>query len=80
LLVTPEPMIPPFISKAKEIGNNSSGDNDGTAPCSAHNHGIGNNSMTYVEWDPKCKHANHSLIPPETMTAPVHLVHCTITS
>ncbi len=75
MLFTLRPRIPPFISKPKEIGGcidcgpnsaagpNSSGDNDGTAPCSLHNHSIGNDSMTYVEWDPKCKCAIPSLLP-----------------
>jgi hypothetical protein len=75
LLCTPQPRIPPFISKPKEIGGcidgghdsaagpNSSRDNDGSAPCSPHNHSIGNNSMTYVEWDPECKCAIPSVLP-----------------
>jgi hypothetical protein len=29
-----------------------------------HNHNIGNDSMTYVEWDPECKCAIPSLLPP----------------
>jgi hypothetical protein len=75
LLCTPQPRIPPFISKPKELGGcidgghdsaagpNSSRDNDSSAPCSLHNHSIGNNSMTYVEWDPKCKCAIPSVLP-----------------
>jgi hypothetical protein len=76
LLCVPRPRSPPFILKSKEFGgcidagHNSAagpyscGDNDGTAPCSPHNHRIGNDSMTYVEWDPECKSAIPSLLPP----------------
>jgi hypothetical protein len=75
LLFTPQARIPPFISKPKEIGGcidgghnsaagpNSSRDNDGSAPCLLHKHSIGNDSMTYVEWDPECKCAIPSLLP-----------------
>jgi hypothetical protein len=37
---------------------------DSTAPCSPNNHNKGNDSMTYVEWDPECKCSIHSLLPP----------------
>jgi hypothetical protein len=76
LLGTPLPRSPLFISKPKELGGcidgghhsaacpYSSGDNDGTAPCSPHDHNIEDNSMIYVEWDPECKCAIPSLLPP----------------
>jgi hypothetical protein len=76
VLCAPQPMSPPFISKPKELvgcidaghhsaaGPYSSGDNDCTAPCSPHNHNIGKDSMTYVEWDPECKCVIPSLLPP----------------
>jgi hypothetical protein len=75
LLFTPRPRIPSFISNPKKIGGcidgghdsaagpNSSRDNDGSAPCSLHNHSIGNNSMTYVEWDAECKCASVWFLP-----------------
>jgi hypothetical protein len=46
-----------FVDGGHDVaaGPTSSGDNDGTAPCSPHKHSIGNDSMTYVEQDPKCK-------------------------
>jgi hypothetical protein len=70
-----QPRILPFISKPREIGGcvdgghdsaagpTSSGDNDGTAPCSPHKHSIGNNRIPYVEWDPECKCMIPSLLP-----------------